>query len=75
MNMRAVLMIVLLVLSFAGILYLSSRIGRFAIIKKIVKGKKGWHMRAGLVIMLAVSAILWLAWGAMKLYLQCATSV
>ena len=34
MNMRAVLMIVLLVLSFAGILYLSSRIGRFAIIKK-----------------------------------------
>lgn len=66
MNMWAVLMIVLLVLSFAGILYLSSRIGRFAIIKKIVKGKKGWHMLAGLVIMLAVSAILWLAWGAMN---------
>lgn len=34
MNMWAVLMIVLLVLSFAGILYLSSWIGRFAIIKK-----------------------------------------
>lgn len=41
MNMWLILMIVLAVLSFAGILYLANRIGKFAFIRKITKGKKG----------------------------------
>lgn len=40
MNMWGLLMIILAVLSAAGILYLASRIGRFWIIKGLQKKKK-----------------------------------
>ena len=40
MNMWGLLMIILAVLSAAGILYLASRIGRFWIIKRIAKEKR-----------------------------------
>lgn len=40
MNMWGLLMIILAVLSAAGILYLASRIGRFWIIKRLQKKKE-----------------------------------
>lgn len=63
MNMWLILMIVLAVLSFAGILYLANRIGKFAFIRKITKGKKGFSTLAGLLIAVVYTAVIWMAWG------------
>lgn len=64
--MWAVLMIVLFILTIAGILYLANRIGKFAIIQKFTKGKKLRSTIIGLVIAVALTAIIWLAWGSMN---------
>lgn len=66
MNMWLILMIVLAVLSFAGILYLANRIGKFAFIRKITKGKKGFSTLAGLLIAVVYTAVIWMAWGSMN---------
>ena len=50
MIMWAVLMVVLFVLAFAGILYLSNRIGHFSFVRNLSHGKKrlalvyGFHL-------------------------------
>lgn len=61
--MWLILMIVLAVLSFAGILYLANRIGKFAFIRKITKGKKGFSTLTGLLIAVVYTAVIWMAWG------------
>lgn len=66
MNMWLILMIVLAVLSFAGILYLANRIGKFAFIRKITKGKKGFSTLTGLLIAVVYTAVIWMAWGSMN---------
>lgn len=66
MNMWLILMIVLAVLSFAGILYLANRIGKFAFIRKITKGKKGFSTLAGLLIAVVYTAVIWMALGSMN---------
>ena len=66
MNMWLILMIVLAVLSFAGILYLANRIGKFAFIRKITKGKKGFSTLTGLLISVVYTAVIWMAWGSMN---------
>lgn len=66
MNMWGLLMIILAVLSAAGILYLASRIGRFWIIKRIAKEKRNICFLIGLIILIALSASIWLAWGYMN---------
>ena len=82
MNMWGLLMIILAVLSAAGILYLASRIGRFWIIKRIAKEKRNICFLIGLIILIALSASIWLAWGYMNasdplslnLYTYCANN-
>lgn len=64
--MWLILMIVLAVLSFAGILYLANRIGKFAFIRKITKGKKGFSTLTGLLIAVVYTAVIWMAWGSMN---------
>lgn len=64
--MWLILMIVLAVLSFAGILYLANRIGKFAFIRKITKGKKGFSTLTGLLISVVYTAVIWMAWGSMN---------
>ena len=59
MNMWLILMIVLAVLSFAGILYLANRIGKFAFIRKKTK-------LTGLLIAVVYTAVIWMAWGSMN---------
>ena len=59
-------MIVLFISTIAGILYLANRIGKFAIIQKFTKGKKLRSTIIGLVIAVALTAIIWLAWGSMN---------
>ena len=66
MNMWGLLMIILAVLSAAGILYLASRIGRFWIIKRIAKETRNICFLIGLIILIALSASIWLAWGYMN---------
>ncbi len=64
--MWAVLMIVLLILTIAGVLYLANRIGKFSIIQKFTKGKKLISTITGLIIAAALTAVIWVAWGPMN---------
>ena len=64
--MWLILMIALLLLSLAGILYLANRIGKFQFIRQITKGKKKTCILTGLLPVIAFTAIIWLAWGAMN---------
>ena len=64
--MWAVLMIVLLILTIAGVLYLANRIGKFSIIQKFTKGKKLICTITGLIIAAALTAVIWVAWGPMN---------
>ena len=67
MNMWALLMIVLFVLAFVGILYLASRIRKFAFFKRITKEKRIVQIVVSILIVVAITAVLWLAWGSMIL--------
>ena len=64
--MWAVLMIVLFLLTLAGIFYLANRIRKFSFLDRLSKGKKRVSMLIGLLITLTVTAIIWLAWGSMN---------
>lgn len=64
--MWAVLMGVLFILVFAGILYLSSRIGRFSFFQKIARGKKRLAMFFGFLVTAVFTAVIWLLWGSMN---------
>lgn len=66
MNMWALLMIVLFVLAFVGILYLASRIRKFAFFKRITKEKRIVQIVVSILIVVAITAVLWLAWGSMN---------
>lgn len=66
MNLWMLLMITLFVLALAGILYLAGRISRFHMLKMWTGGKRWAGMLAGFGIMVAVSAVLWIAWGSMN---------
>ena len=59
-------MIVLFLLTIAGILYLANRIGKFTFIKKLTKGKKRFQTLTGLLIAATITAIIWIAWGSMN---------
>ncbi|MDD6662129.1 MAG: metallophosphoesterase [Lachnospiraceae bacterium] len=59
-------MIVLFALTIAGVCYLANRIGKFALIQKLTRGKKVARMLAGLLIAAALTAVIWLAWGSMN---------
>lgn len=59
-------MIVLFLLTIAGILYLANRIGKFTFIKKLTKGKKRFQTPTGLLIAATITAIIWIAWGSMN---------
>ena len=65
MNMWALLMIVLFVLAFVGILYLASRIRKFTFFKRITKEKRIVQIVVSILIVVAITAVLWLAWGSM----------
>ena len=66
MWMWMILMIVLFALTIAGVCYLANRIGKFALIQKLTRGKKVARMLAGLLIAAALTAVIWLAWGSMN---------
>lgn len=66
MNMWAVLMIVLFAAAFAGMIYLVTRMCRFAFYEKIFKEKKKIGILVSLLIVIAATAVLWLAWGSMN---------
>lgn len=66
MNMWALLMIVLFVLAFVGILYLASRIQKFTFFKRITKEKRIMQIIVSILIVVAITAVLWLAWGSMN---------
>lgn len=59
-------MIVLFILLIVGILYLSSRIGKFGFIRKFTKGKKWASRLIGFLIAAVPTAAIWLAWGSMN---------
>ena len=59
-------MIVLFLLTIAGILYLANRIGKFTFIKKLTKGTKRFRTLTGLLIAATITAIIWIAWGSMN---------
>lgn len=64
--MWAVLMGVLLILLFAGVLYLSSRIGRFSFFQKLARGKKRLAMFFGFLVTAVFTAVIWFLWGSMN---------
>ena len=64
--MWAVLMIVLLVLTCAGIRYLANRIRKFSFYRKLMEKRPRAGRLISLLIVLAVTAILWLVWGSMN---------
>ena len=66
MNLWALLMVVLFLLTIGGVLYLANRIGQFAFIRKLAKGKKRIPTLIGFLIAAAVTAVIWLAWGSMN---------
>lgn len=66
MIMWAVLMGVLFILVFAGILYLSSRIGRFSFFQKLARGKKRLAMFFGFLVTAVFTAVIWFLWGSMN---------
>ncbi len=66
MSMWAVLMGVLFILVLAGILYLSSRIGRFSFFQKLARGKKRLAMFFGFLVTAVFTAVIWLLWGSMN---------
>lgn len=66
MNMWALLMIALFVLAFVGILYLASRIRKFTFFKRITKEKRIMQIIVSILIVVAITAVLWLAWGSMN---------
>ena len=64
--MWTILMIILFVFGIVGILYLADKISQFSILQKWVKGEKRTGMLAGTVIMIAITALLWKAWGSIN---------
>lgn len=66
MNLWALLMVVLFLLTIGGVLYLANRIGKFTCIQKLAKGKKRIPTLIGFLIAAAVTAVIWLAWGSMN---------
>ena len=64
--MWAILMVVLFLLTVAGILYLSGRIRKFTFIVKLTKEKKRTGILLGLLIPVLLTAILWIIWGSMN---------
>ena len=66
MNLWALLMVVLFLLTIGGVLYLANRIGKFAFIRKLAKGKKRIPTLIGFLLAAAVTAVIWLAWGSMN---------
>lgn len=64
--MWMILMVVLLVLAVAAILYIGNRVGKFSIIQKVSAGRKRLATLVGVLIILAISAIIWIAWGMMN---------
>ena len=66
MNMWALLMIVLILLTILGVGYLANRIGKFSFIQKISKGKKKISILIGLSMAVVLTLVLWLLWGSMN---------
>ena len=66
MNLWTLLMVVLFLLTIGGVLYLANRIGKFAFIRKLAKGKKRIPTLIGFLIAAAVTAVIWLVWGSMN---------
>ena len=59
-------MIVLFLLTIAGILYLANRIGKFAFVRRLAKGKKKIGTLFGFLLAAAVTALIWRIWGSMN---------
>lgn len=66
MIMWAVLMGVLFILAFAGILYLSNRIGHFSFFRNLAHGKKRLAMFYGFLVTAVFTAAIWFLWGSMN---------
>lgn len=66
MIMWAVLMCVLFILAFAGILYLSNRIGHFSFFRNLAHGKKRLAMFYGFLVTAVFTAAIWFLWGSMN---------
>ena len=66
MIMWAVLMVVLFVLAFAGILYLSNRIGHFSFVRNLSHGKKRLALVYGFLITIVFTAVIWFLWRSMN---------
>lgn len=66
MWMWMTLMIILFVLTIAGICYIANRIGKFALIQKLTRGKKIPRIFVGLLIAAALTAVIWLTLGSMN---------
>lgn len=64
--MWALLMAVLMLLTVMGIFYLSGRIRKFYFVKKLVKGRKGAGMLAGLLVSAVLALVLKLLLGTMN---------
>ena len=59
-------MIVLFLLTIAGILYLANRIGKFSFVRRLAKGKKKRSTLFGFLLAAAVTALIWQIWGSMN---------
>ena len=66
MNMWALLMIVLILLTILGVGYLANRIVKFSFIQKISKGKKKISILIGLSMAVVLTLVLWRLWGSMN---------
>lgn len=66
MFLWTLLMIILFVLSIAGIVYLISRIRKFNIITKVSKGSRKKEILISTIIGILPTAVIWIAWGSMN---------